>query len=180
MTFKTVFELLITFFIDICRVFMCNFNIYCSSIPEMSKFVEEHGRLTDGVIDQILEAKGLDMEMFHMRSDYDVAIEEQALNRQRVLWLNNEGFLRDMKEKKERKEAEAAEAARAKEEARIQKETARKEKEAKRAAKAESAARKRLEREPKRQLKAKARQMEVGAPEERAAPVRKKQKVFKK
>lgn len=148
---------------------MCNLNIYYSSIPEMSKYVAEHGQLTDGVIDEILEAKGLDMEMFHMRSDFDIAIEDQALNRQRVLWLNNEGFLREMKEKKERKKAEEAAAARAKEEARLEKEAARKAKEAKRAAKAELALKKRAELEQKRQLKAKARRMDVAMPEERAS-----------
>lgn len=119
----------------------------------MSKYVSEHGCINDGVIDEILEDKGLNMEMFHMRSDDETAIEDQALNRQRVLWLNNEGFLKDLKEKKERKEAEAAEAVRAKEEARQQKEAARKEKEDKKAAKAAAVAKKQLELEEKRRLK---------------------------
>ena len=117
------------------------------AIPEMCEYMAEHGRLTDDEIDRILEKNGLDMEQFHVRAEDETAIEDQVLNRQRVLWLSNEGFLKEQKEKKLKKAAEEAAAAQAKEAARKEKEDKKKQKEEEKARKMAAKAEKQLQKE---------------------------------
>lgn len=71
-------------------------------MPHFIEIMKTRGRVTDDEIETELTARGLDMEQFKMRKDDELPLEEQALNRQRVLWLNNEGFLQAEREKKER------------------------------------------------------------------------------
>ena len=65
--------------------------------------------MPDTEIERVLTSKGIDMTKYKLRSDSELPMEQQAINRQRVLWLNNEGFLRSERLKKEEEERKARE-----------------------------------------------------------------------
>ena len=113
----------------------------------MATYMKEHGNLPDRVADEIFTNHGLEVAAFHIRSPDDTVIENQAVNRQRVLWLNNEGYLRDMQRKKLLMAESAAAAARRKQEEQDRKETERLAKEEQKRQKAAQAEQKKLEKE---------------------------------
>lgn len=141
--------------------------------------MKRQGNLPDGVIDTILIANGIDVEPFHFRSPDESSIENQAVNRQRVVWLNNEGYLDQLRQKKERAVAAAAEKERQKLEAQQQKEAIRLAKEEEKRTKAAAQERKtreieerRLKQAEDRRLQAEAREKAAQAKSEAAKKVR--------
>lgn len=70
--------------------------------------MRQHGQVPDPVIEQILTKNWLDMTDFTLRSETEMPLEDQVVNRQRVSWLSNEGFKKKRADEAELKRQQAA------------------------------------------------------------------------
>ena len=59
-------------------------------MPYFTEFCRNEGSLPDDEIDNVLSRGGLEIGKYKKRGSKEKPIEQQAINRQRVLWLNNE------------------------------------------------------------------------------------------
>ena len=96
----------------------------CSSIPHFAEYVGLHGRLPDSIMWDYLTSKGkmiflrgdddydnatgLDVERFKIRPSSSKPLEDMPLNFQRVLWLNNDGFMATERERNLQRDRDAS------------------------------------------------------------------------
>ena len=81
-------------------------QIVIDSLPELTQFAAIHGRVPDSEMKKVLAKNGLDCSLFQWRDEDSVPLESLAVNRQRVIWFCNEGFLASEKIKATQKELE--------------------------------------------------------------------------
>ena len=92
----------------------------CSSIPHFAEYVGLHGRLPDSIMWDYLTSKGKYLQIGFLRGDLDnrlgrrkipsssKPLEEMPLNFQRVLWLNNDGFMAIERERNLQRDRDAS------------------------------------------------------------------------